>query len=240
MQLHLGTMTNQELAAWFGLTEGSFKNTKKKRLQELKEDYCDFEVLRGKINVIKIYDEKKINYVNKKSRVYKFICNNMDKVWNENGLDSCKDVTEKFLKEHEAEMEDYSDTVVYSLVIAARNELYGKPFMRHEGKLGYCEYIWCTRDEEGELRFLTEDEEKRKELLLKKYYGDAQEKTLFVKEMVKRGEIKEEEAWRYYDELNGGDGSFYGLMRDMREYGVNLVKGTLVTRNGISYLVEVE
>ena len=52
-ELHIGIMTNQELADWFGIKEKSLRSCRKRKLQELKE-YADFENLRGKVNITKI------------------------------------------------------------------------------------------------------------------------------------------------------------------------------------------
>ena len=53
-QLHLGIMTNKELAEWFGMDkEKSFRSTRAKKLEILKE-YAEFENLRGKVNITKI------------------------------------------------------------------------------------------------------------------------------------------------------------------------------------------
>ena len=35
MELHMGKMTNQELADWFGVKVGSFKAKRKNKLEEL-------------------------------------------------------------------------------------------------------------------------------------------------------------------------------------------------------------
>jgi hypothetical protein len=50
-ELKPGIISNEELAEWFGVKETTFRNKKKKKLEELKE-YCDFEILPGgKINI---------------------------------------------------------------------------------------------------------------------------------------------------------------------------------------------
>ena len=63
------------------------------------------------------------------------------------------------------------------------------------GLKGVSTYIWCKKNEEGRLVFLSEEEEEIKKLLLKKYFGTADEKTAIVKDMVDKEEIKPEEAW---------------------------------------------
>ena len=43
-------MTNKELAEWFGCSEKTYVNTRKNKLEDLRW-YCDFDVIRGGINV---------------------------------------------------------------------------------------------------------------------------------------------------------------------------------------------
>ena len=50
MELKIGTMTNIELAEWFGISLSTFKNGKKKKLEELKL-FADFCEEKGKINI---------------------------------------------------------------------------------------------------------------------------------------------------------------------------------------------
>ena len=52
-QLKKGIMTNKELADWFRIKEKSFRDTRAKKLEILKE-YAEFENLRGKVNILKI------------------------------------------------------------------------------------------------------------------------------------------------------------------------------------------
>ena len=49
-------MTNKELADWFRIKEKSFRDTRAKKLEILKE-YAEFENLRGKVNILKISRE---------------------------------------------------------------------------------------------------------------------------------------------------------------------------------------
>jgi hypothetical protein len=54
-ELHLGKMNNKELAEWFGITEGSFRTSKKKKLEELKY-FANFEEVGKKIEIFEIKD----------------------------------------------------------------------------------------------------------------------------------------------------------------------------------------
>jgi hypothetical protein len=53
MELHLGKMTNKELAEWFGIKTNSFTQHKKKKLEELKE-FCFFDEVYGGVEITAI------------------------------------------------------------------------------------------------------------------------------------------------------------------------------------------
>lgn len=54
MILKLGTMKKKELATWFGITEKSFENARKKYLQKL-ESFAKFIEIRGGVIIEEIY-----------------------------------------------------------------------------------------------------------------------------------------------------------------------------------------
>lgn len=56
--------TNEEMAQWFEITEGTFKNQKKKKLEYLSL-FADFELVKGKIQIIKVYEP---NYINPRDK----------------------------------------------------------------------------------------------------------------------------------------------------------------------------
>lgn len=61
MELHLGKMTTRDLAAWFGVSFGHFKNTSTKFYNKL-SDFCDYEKVHGGVIIKEIffstYDKK--------------------------------------------------------------------------------------------------------------------------------------------------------------------------------------
>ena len=56
MKLHLGKMTNKELADWFGIKIETMNRHKKKKLEELK-NYAFFEEVRGGVEITGIIKE---------------------------------------------------------------------------------------------------------------------------------------------------------------------------------------
>ena len=207
-QLHLGKTTLKELAEWFGKGYSTIRKNRDTYLTQLK-DYCTFEELpSGKIEITSI---KEPTFAGGSNR--QIIKNNLVAEWNDNGLDTVKNVTEKIMNKHNELTITEESAYVYGL--KARNELYSKPFCG-KGELGWCEYVWCVEEEPGKFRELTEEEERKKRELLKLYFGDATEKQLLVEAMVQAGEITEEEAFSVLKRMTGMDtGKFYSFLVDL-------------------------
>lgn len=230
MELHLGIMTNDELAEWFEMKPSSFRSGKKTKLKELSQ-YAKFEEIAGKVNIKEIYDPI---YSKDKHKIQSIIQSKINETWSETGLDSCRRVSDKIYSQ-------ISDTVeiaprtAYNYTRIGRNNLYGKPF-EGGGPLGYCEYLLCKKlyDENNEevLAYFTPEETVIKDEMIKKYFGNTTEKNLVVKNMVARGEITKEEAWEVLEQLTGITDSKYLLfLRDLESaLGCQIIRGTQVYR----------
>ncbi len=228
-ELKLGIMTNIELAQWFGVTESSFKSHKKKKLEELKL-FADFCEEKGKINIKEIYEPV---YMKQLGKTKQMVIDKIDDVWSKDGLDSCTRVGNEICELLTQEGIIRKPDTIITYTREGRNELYGKPFM-DKGSLGKCTYIWCKRNAEtGEYSLLTEEEQKIKQNLQTKYFGDATEKQVLVKGMVAAGEITKEEAWSVLEEMtNMGTPNFMAFLTEMQaELGCQVVRGTFVERD---------
>lgn len=224
------TYTNAELAEWFEIKESTFKNNKKKRLEELKE-YADFEVMRGKIKIIKV---KNSEYVNKRKYSYQIVKNDFNKKWPVNGLSTMKKVGSEIYYDHkEDEKFKINETTTIRYMSKARDELYGKPSSKEGGPLGSCSLMLCKKLENGNIEFFTKEEEEIKRRLKIKYFGSQEDKDLMVEMMLANGEIEEEEAWQVYRELKGYNvGDFLAFMAELEEtIGNIVVRGLYVERN---------
>lgn len=218
-ELKLGPMSITDLAKWFGKSRATIAHNKIAYLNRLK-NYCDFEELpSGKINITAIYTSTFTSASNKQ-----VIKDNFIKEWNDNGLDTAKNVSEKIMDNNELSI---TDNTAYAYTLQARNELYNKPFCGR-GERGCCEYVWCVDLGEGQFRELTEAEKKEKNKLLTKYFGDATEKQLLVKAMVQAGEITKEEAFDVLNEMTGmNDVNFFSFLRELsRTIGCKVKKVT--------------
>lgn len=208
-ELHLGKMSMRELADWFGKNPATLSRQKTEYLSKL-EKYCDFEELpSGKINITAIRTPTFSGSGSKQ-----IIKDNFVKEWNDNGLDTARNVSEKILDNHEDEL-SITKSTAYTYTLQARNELYNKPFCGR-GEKGCCEYVWCVELPEGQYRELNEEEQKVKNDLLKKYFGNTTEKQLMVEAMVKAGEITEAEAFGVLKEMTGmNQAGFFGFLKEL-------------------------
>lgn len=232
MELKEGIMTNEELAEWFGVKLTSFKNTKRKKLEELKL-FADFYEEKGKVIITEIYEPI---YQKQQGKTKQMVISKIDQVWSEDGLDSCSRVGNKICELLEEEGIVRKPNTVIAYTRQGRNELYGIPFI-NEGKIGKCIYIWCKRDPEtGEYDLLTEEEQIIKQNLQTKYFGDATEKQILVKGMVEAGEIRKEDAWDVLEEMtNMRTGNFMMFLKEIQEaLHCQVIRGTLVERNVLS------
>lgn len=222
MELKLGKMSNKELAEWFGISVGSFKNRRKDKLEELK-GYANFNIVYGGVEIKEIYENefnksRKSNYVKIRDKI--------DEKWNDNGLDTCKNVSKKIIKDIGNELA-LADSTVYVYTRQGRDELYGKPY-GISGKIGNCVYILCKSTENG-LEFFTEEEKKKKDMLIRKYYGDTTERMIILDAMVLAGDLKKED---YYDTLHELDQmnnttKYMEFLAELQtELGCKIVKGT--------------
>lgn len=210
-ELKLGYMTNAELAEWFGIKPNSFRNTKTQKLEELKR-FAEFEVEKTKVRITKIY---KSVYVKKKSADYSIVKEEFTQVYNKSKIDTASNVSKKIYRKRKDDL-TIKESTTYEYTKAARNELYGKPFVGC-GERGVCRYIWAKQIGEGQYERFNEEEQAIYKRLLVKYFRGTDEKTIFVRDMIKRGEITEEEAWGVFSDMMNLDYGFMNFKIEMEE-----------------------
>lgn len=229
--LKKGKMKTSELAQWFDITTGSYNNKRAEKLEELKM-YAEFEEVYGGVIINKIYGDL---YYNKEvSRSKQFIREIFDEEWSETGLDTCRNVSDKIFDKYGNELAIVEGTI-YNYTIAARNTLYGRPYIE-EGIKGNCAYLWCKKEEDSAgnvvLIPFTEEEQKVKEKLMKQYFSTDVEKELWIAEMVERKEIEKSEAYDLLVNMkNLNSQGFMGFKRALEaELGCSIVKGTRIEK----------
>ena len=145
--------------------------------------------------------------------------------WNSTGLDTCKLVAEKIKKNYKTKL-TISDTTLYSYTCNSKRELWGKAF--GYGEIGYCVYELCKEVNNECIPFTTE-EIKIKNDLLKKYFGSADEKIVFVKNMLENEEITEEESWQTLNEMMNIDKNYMEFKSELElKIGYPVVRATRV------------
>lgn len=205
--LELKTYTNAELAEWFGIKAESFKATRKRKLEELKE-YADFTVGRGKVTITNI----KQPYYTKGSPSAKKIYKEFFNLWNADGYDTCANVGKKAKAKYPEEVTVCDRTAAYYTLIA-RNDYVGKPFSGG-GKKGYCEYETCKKQGDRYVPF-TEEEKAINRKLLTRYFSTSSEKAIYVSEMIRSGEIDKSEAWDEYSRMIDFEGNYSSYMAEL-------------------------
>lgn len=222
MELKQGYMTNAELAEWFGIQLSSFRTRKEKKLEELKK-FANFRVIDSKkIYIIDVY---KSVYVKKKSSDYTIVKEEFTQVYNDSKIDTASNVSKKIYNKRKEDL-SIKESTTYEYTRAARNELYGKPFIGC-GEKGVCRYIWAKQIGDGQYERFNETEQAIYKRLLVKYFKGVDEKAIFVKDMIKRGEITKEEAWKVYEDMTNLDSSFMSFKAEMEEtIGYPIVRAT--------------
>ena len=235
-QLTVGKFKLSEIAEWFGIKVTSFNAAKEKKLEELKE-FADYELVSS--HQILITKVKYPFYVKRNSKNYEIIKKQITKTWNPDGIDTCKRVSNQIYREKHNEL-TLTESTTYNYTKKAKNELYGKCGSKYGGSIGYSNYIWAKWDHEHQKYVkLSPEEDKIKKQLFTKYFGKANEVTMFIQESIKNGELTKEEAWEAYDEMMDIDYNFKNVLDDFFiQTGIKLVRCTIVTGKDWEEIVE--
>ena len=214
MELHLGKMTTKEIAEWFNLSYGGFRNHKAERLEELKT-FADFDEIYGGVYIKTIYTPI---YNKKESKIREVYKKGFEEL--RSPIDTVSNINNKIFEKYGKELTTLSSPQSgYHYAIEVRNANYGIPF-KEVGKLGRCYYLWCKveRKNDNELYFV----------LLKKFFGTDEEKDILIAQMVDSGEITEAEAYRLTREYRGlNNAGFMGFLKKLEnEIGAKVVRAT--------------
>ena len=228
--LQLGRLSNKDLADWFGIKTDTLSKARSKYLQKL-EEYCEFENLRGAVNITKIYNSV---YLKKSEKVYQYYLKNVPRVWRFNQIETCSRVADEIFDP--ANNIQPSTGVKYT--VAIRDELWGKPTDHTNSNCYYCLAKLYRGAEKKDNRYepLTEQDEQIMTELYNKYYGtkDQVKKRMLTLEKVRHNEISKEEA---YDIMfNEKDYKTY-IEKLSAALGCDwVVRGTYVDTNTIEFV----
>lgn len=224
MILKKGIITNKELADWFGVKESTLKNSKKKRLEELKK-YAKFEEIKGKVNILEVYEEI---YIKRKSKSYQTVRNNFEKTWSENGLDLTSRVANQIYNEHKEEIE-VSQRTNYIYTLDVKTELYGSAKKKTKGSKGISYYVWSKRHSKDEKPIPLNAEETAilREAQDKYFKREIGEDFLLYYGQFNRGEITKEEMCDSFLEAYNFKGNYLAFKREVEAaIGAELIPAT--------------
>ena len=225
MELKLGKMSTKELAEWFGISYGSFRTLKNKKLEELK-NYADFKEVYGGVEITCI---RKLTYNKKDNQIRQIYEQGFEEL--RQPIDTVSNINNQIYEKYHDKLPTLSSAESgYHYAIEVRNANYGIPF-KGDGKRGCCYYLWCKVEQKGDEFYFVqfnEEEEKIKQDLLKKHFGTSEEKDLLIAEMVACGEISKADAYDImmeYRNLNAK--GFMGFLKALEaEIGSKVVKAT--------------
>lgn len=167
--LKLGEMTNEELAEWFGIKVPSFKNSKNKKLEILK-DFCDFVITkRGTVVIKTIYIPV---YLKKKDRAYPIAYDNFNKY--HKSIDTSRNIANRIIMGEN--VEGISEESFYCYVLTAKKQRYGKCGDLDPAEDGWSYYAIVKQVGEDEYGMplyepLTEEEKEIKDRIIQETYG---------------------------------------------------------------------
>lgn len=202
-ELYLGKMTSKEIAEWLGITYNTYKKNVKKHLEKL-DGFCDFEQVRGGINVkeiyISIYDK---NLSKKVDTCY------LKEVKQNKGLATVSGVAEKY---------GFSKWQVTK----SRNKLFGEMPLNFEeniakGMFGYRNMIWAIKlNGDNNYARLTQDEEELFNALIVRDYGQTDVEQIKQKELLLDYCVKHDLKAAVYKDLRQKSGLdfFAGVCQD--------------------------
>ena len=104
---------------------------------------------------------------------------------------------------------EVADSTLYSYTCKSKRQLWGKVNSNQEGEIGYCEGVFC-KVENNKCIELSEEEKKIKNLLLKKHFGNTEEKIAITHGLISTGEITKEEGAEMMIEMLSITDSNYG------------------------------
>lgn len=198
--------SNAELAEWFGITEKTFRNYKRKKLEELSE-YVEFQLVKNnKVQVLKILDPSvPCIFVKKRSDLYMRCKEQVPQLWKKGEPETASRVAHKI---YSVQTDDYKIDSYKRYVAEVRNELWGNP----KELISQCHYVLAKMwklggGEYARYELLTEEEnQKVRDLYDQMSNGlspeEKKDKEILLGQMIQDGTITEAEAWKMYTSID--------------------------------------
>lgn len=209
-ELMVGVLTNQEFATWRGVKVNSLSRNKKRYLEELSK-FAEYHLEGRRIIIDRVLEPK---FIKKFEEIYQKTLEIIPQVINKNGYDNGTSINDKvFARYAEAR---------YPFTLRGIKELYPDRVK-----------TWLVKDwESGDVRPMTDEERGIYKECFREFFGDAEDKTLLVEDMIAEGEISKEQAWDRYRKLLGlNKASYFTFLKEVgKRMGIAgiLVKGFYV------------
>lgn len=202
MELKLGFMSVAEIAEWSGRAVKYISDHKKKWCQKNLQNYADYELVHGGVNIIKIhkpiFQSSGLQEVRQKYLTY----------WGKDQMriDSNKECWRKLSSHMTHELKNSTG---YQYVSLCRREDFGvaRKTNKYKGKKGSCRYVFCKKVNNEPVLF-TEEEYRIKSELAKRYLKSTEENNVEMQALAKEyknGEITAEEYAEVTSEIVSHD-----------------------------------
>ena len=198
--LKLGVMKNEELANWFGVTIGTYRNNARNYLEKLNK-YADYERIRGGVNIAQIHFRKYIkNYDMKDAAYFNQEIERCNK--EQDGLASISGIARKAQEEIE-EMKYLSQVQIQRKFSDVALIHYGEYDDIAGGITGVREREWAIKlDDYNGYRSLTEDEWNLFVEITGRLYSTEAEKIIKKKKLERQLRRREIEVEEYFEKID--------------------------------------
>lgn len=199
--LTIGEWTNDQIAAFMGIKEGTLKQTRAKKLKDL-EEYAEFKIQRGKINITKVLDPGPYELPRIRNSAKRITHEAFPKMWRE--YDTCVRCATEIKTTHQ--LPNKVKTIA-GYVGQERMEAYGSPIAdkKSKGTKGKCHYVWAKNIKGIEFHPMTAEEQKYYNQVIDEVYGHRNEKKEIaernlIRDAYKKGAISKEDYDAIRDE----------------------------------------
>ena len=173
MELHLGFMSCEELAQWFGTTSGTNLSKHKKAFLAKLQSFAKFSDVRGGVKIEEILIPEYVKNLDNDVKLYKDVVAQQP-----NHLTSITKIVEELMTTNE----DFSNasyaTVKYRMSEAGKKAFGQTSTPGSHGIYGWREYVWCIKLYSGpqHYRYFTEEEKQLFDQLTASYYTEEADK----------------------------------------------------------------
>ena len=228
--LKLGFMSTQDLANWAQLSSGYLSKKKKAWCEKQLYKYARYRLVTGGVEILEIYEPVYHSSAKKDVEKHFMKCFGTKDF----KADQCKSVCEKI--KDKLNVLTVSDETYYSYTCQTKREWFGVPKKR-EGTHGYCQFVYCKVVNDEFVPF-TEEEDKIRKELIKKYFNKEHEEDVFTvqaaKKAYKRKEITKEELYEIIEQVSDNEIDWIGFTAEFEKtIKARTAFATLIVEDGV-------